>query len=85
MNGGHIATDFCNGLVQFRLPAARNEDVGSLFDKALGGSKADTAAAPVMTAIFPCNAGMICSLFSIRSVRTSGPSVSDVRCAGMVA
>jgi hypothetical protein len=37
---------FGHGLIQFRLPAARNEDVGSLFHKALGGSKSDTAAAP---------------------------------------
>ncbi|HTW63605.1 MAG TPA: hypothetical protein VME17_03275 [Bryobacteraceae bacterium] len=46
MNSGHIASDFGNGLIQFRLPASRNEDVGSLFDEALGSGKSDTAAAP---------------------------------------
>jgi hypothetical protein len=53
LNASHITTEFGNGLIQLRLPAARNEDVGPLFDKALGGSKSDTAAAPVMTATFP--------------------------------
>jgi hypothetical protein len=53
LDASHISADFGHGLIQFRLPAARNEDVGSLFDKALGSSKPDTAAAPVMTAIFP--------------------------------
>jgi hypothetical protein len=37
LNGSHITADFGNGLIQLRLSAARNEDLGSLFDKALGG------------------------------------------------
>jgi len=46
LDGSHIAADFGHGLVQFRLPAARDENVGSLFHKALSSSKSDTAAAP---------------------------------------
>src|SRR6266478_2880699 len=46
LDASHISADFGHGLIQFRLPAARNEDVGSLFDKSLGSSKPDTAAAP---------------------------------------
>jgi hypothetical protein len=59
LDGRHIAADLGDGIIQFRLPAARNEDIGSLFHEALGGSKSDTGAAAGMTAIFPCNAGMI--------------------------
>ena len=53
MNASHIAADFGNGLIQLHLPAARNEDIGSLFDKALGGSKLNTAAASGDDGDFP--------------------------------
>ena len=46
LNGSHIAADLGNGLIQLRLPAARDENVGSLFHKAFSGSKSDTAATP---------------------------------------
>src|ERR1700746_3478718 len=46
LDASHISADFGHGLIQFRLAAARNEDVGSFFHEALGGSKSDTGAAP---------------------------------------
>jgi hypothetical protein len=46
LDGSDIAADFGNSLIQFRLPAASNEYVGSFFHEALGSSKPDTAATP---------------------------------------
>jgi hypothetical protein len=53
LNGSHIVADFGHGPVQFRLPTASDENVGSLFHKALSGSKPDSAAAPGDDSDFP--------------------------------
>src|SRR5260370_13354228 len=74
LGGSHIPTDFGNRLIQFGLPAAGNEYVGSLFHKALGGSKSDTRAAPVMLGFFPCSAFMICSFFRFELSELLQPS-----------
>ena len=59
MKCSHIAAVFGSGLIQLRLPAAGNQSVGSLFDKALGSSQPIQLLPPVITAIIPRSTGMI--------------------------
>ena len=59
-----------NSWCEQRLPAARNEDVGPLFDKAPGGSKPDTAAAPGDDGDFPLSCGH--DLILLLPIRSSG-------------
>lgn len=43
LNAGEIAADFPDGLVQFVLAAACNENIGAFRDKQLGGGEAEAA------------------------------------------
>jgi hypothetical protein len=53
LDGSHVAADFGNGLIQLRLPAARNEDVDPSLTKRLAVASPIPLLPPVMTAIFP--------------------------------
>ena len=48
-----MLADLPDRLIEFRLAASGDEDVGALGDEAPGRGQADAAVAPVMTATLP--------------------------------
>jgi len=49
LNPRNVGADFLHGLVEFLLAAARDEDIGTLFDEKLCRSQPNPSVPPVMT------------------------------------
>jgi hypothetical protein len=53
LHAGDVPADLRHRVIEFRLAAAGDEDVGALGDEPPGGGQADAAVALVMTATLP--------------------------------